>query len=221
MFVILLGPPGAGKGTQADLLAARLQVPKISTGDLFRDQISRGTPLGVEVARFINAGQLVPDATTLRVLEERLGRPDAHDGAVFDGFPRTIPQAEALDALLAGVGRQVDRVIDVSVPTEEIVQRVAGRLICRNCHATYHELFAPSKVAGICDRCGRAELYRRPDDQPDAIRTRLRVYAEQTEPLIDYFARHHVLVAVDGAKPREQVTRALLAALDGQAAKGA
>jgi adenylate kinase len=219
MFVILLGPPGAGKGTQADLLAARLGVPKISTGDLFREEISRGSSLGDEVAQFINAGQLVPDATTLRVLEERLGRPDARAGAVFDGFPRTIGQAEALDRLLSGSGRHLERVIDVDVPTEEIVQRVAGRLICRRCHATYHELFAPPKVPGVCDRCG-GELYRRPDDQPEAIRTRLRVYAEQTAPLIDYYRQHGLLVSVDGAKPRDEVTSALLIALDGAARTG-
>ena len=219
MFVILLGPPGAGKGTQADLLAARLGVPKISTGDLFREEISRGSSLGDEVAQFINAGQLVPDATTLRVLEERLARPDARSGAVFDGFPRTIGQAEALDGLLSGSGRHLERVIEVDVPTEEIVQRAAGRLICRNCHATYHELFAPPKVPGVCDRCG-GELYRRPDDQPEAIRTRLRVYAEQTAPLIEYYRQHGLLVSVDGAKPRDEVTTALLAALDGAARMG-
>jgi adenylate kinase len=215
MFVILLGPPGAGKGTQADLLAARLGVPKISTGDLFRDEIGRGTPLGTELAGYINAGQLVPDGTTLRVLEERLGRPDAASGAVFDGFPRTIGQAEALDRLLTDSGRHLERVIDVDVPTEEIVQRVAGRLICRRCHATYHELFAPPKVAGACDRCG-GELYRRPDDQPQAIRTRLRVYGEQTAPLIDYYRQHGLLASVDGAQARDEVTSALLAALDGR-----
>jgi adenylate kinase len=220
MFVILLGPPGAGKGTQADLLAARLGVPKISTGDLFREEISRGSPLGDEVAQFINSGQLVPDATTLRVLEGRLGRSDASGGAVFDGFPRTIGQAEALDKILTASGRRLERVIDVDVPTEEIVQRVAGRLICRRCHATYHELFAPPKVPGVCDRCG-GELYRRPDDQPEAIRTRLRVYGEQTAPLIDYYRQHGLLVSVNGAQPRDEVTSALLSALDGASAKGA
>ena len=214
MFVILLGPPGAGKGTQADLLAARLGVPKISTGDLFREEISRGSPLGAEVAQYINAGQLVPDETTLRVLEGRLRRPDAAAGAVFDGFPRTIGQAEALDRILTDAQRQLERVIDVDVPSEEIVQRVAGRLICRRCHATYHELFAPPKVAGVCDRCG-GELYRRPDDQPEAIRTRLRVYTEQTAPLIDYYRGHGLLVSVDGNQPRDEVTAALLTALDG------
>jgi adenylate kinase len=219
MFVILLGPPGAGKGTQADLLAARLGVPKISTGDLFREEISRGSSLGDEVAKVINAGQLVPDATTLRVLEERLGRPDARTGAVFDGFPRTIGQAEALDALLTGSGRHLERVIDVDVPTEELVRRMAGRLICRRCHKTYHEVFDPPPKSGVCGRCG-GELYRRPDDQPDAIRTRLRVYAEQTAPLIDYYRQHGLLVSVDGAKPRDEVTTALLAALNGASRKG-
>jgi adenylate kinase len=218
MFVILLGPPGAGKGTQADLLAERLRVPKISTGDLFREEIGRASPLGVEVSTFINAGQLVPDATTLRVLEERLKRADAVGGAVFDGFPRTIGQAEALDRILTDTDRRLERVIDVEVPTEQIVQRVAGRLICRRCHATYHELFAPPTVAGVCDRCG-GELYRRPDDQPEAIRTRLRVYVEQTAPLIDYYRQHGLLASVDGAQPRDEVTVALLSALAGTVPK--
>jgi adenylate kinase len=220
MFVILLGPPGAGKGTQADLLAARLRVPKISTGDLFRDEIGRETPLGSEVATFINAGRLVPDETTLRMLAERLGRSDARAGAVFDGFPRTIGQAVALDEILSKANKRVDRVIDVDVPTEEIVQRVAGRLICRNCHATYHEAFAPPKVSDVCDRCGRQELYRRPDDQPQAIRTRLKVYQEQTAPLIDYYRSRHVLATVDGARPRDEVTSALVTALDGSTPSG-
>lgn len=214
MFVILLGPPGAGKGTQADLLAARLGNPKISTGDLFREEMARGTPLGHDVAAYINQGKLVPDVTTLQVLGTRLAKPDAADGAVFDGFPRTIRQAEALDEILSRLGKRLDRVIDVSVPVDDIVQRMAGRLICRRCHATYHETFAPPTVAGVCDRCG-GELYRRSDDQPEAIRTRLRVYAEQTAPLIEYYQGAGVLATVDGAQPKDDVTAALMAALNG------
>jgi adenylate kinase len=160
----------------------------------------------------------VPDATTLQVLRSRLALPDTADGAVFDGFPRTIVQAEALDDTLRKLGKRVDRVIDVSVPVEDIVKRVSGRLICRRCHATYHETFAPPKVAGVCDRCG-GELYRRADDQPEAIRTRLKVYAEQTAPLIDYYQRAGVLVTVDGAQARDDVTAAMMAALSDTAPK--
>jgi adenylate kinase len=153
------------------------------------------------------------------MLEQRLGRSDAQRGAVFDGFPRTIGQAEALDDLLTRSARHLERVIDVDVPTEELVRRMAGRLICRRCHKTYHELFDPPPEGGACGRCG-GELYRRPDDQPEAIRTRLRVYAEQTAPLIDYYRQHGLLVSVDGGRPRDEVTAALLAALDGAASKG-
>lgn len=213
MFVILLGPPGAGKGTQADLVSARLGVPKISTGDLFREEIARATPLGDELASVINGGRLVPDDVTLRILRARLGKADAVDGAVFDGFPRTTHQAEELDRLLAERGRHLSRVIDVDVPTEEIVQRVAGRWICQRCHASYHDTFAPPRVAARCDKCG-GELFRRPDDEPSAIRTRLRVYAEQTAPLIDYYQRGGLLVTVDGAVAKDAVTAAVLGALD-------
>jgi len=213
LFVVLLGPPGAGKGTQADLVSARLGVPKISTGDLFREEIARATPLGDQLASVINGGRLVPDDITLRILRARLGKADAVDGAVFDGFPRTIHQARELDRLLAKRGQHLGRVIDVVVPTEEIVQRVAGRWICQRCHASYHDAFAPPRVAGSCDKCG-GKLFRRPDDEPSAIRTRLRVYAEQTAPLIDYYQRSGLLVTVDGAVAKDAVTAAVLGALD-------
>lgn len=212
MFVILLGPPGAGKGTQADLLAAGLRLPKVSTGELFREAMAKGSPLGVEVARYIDHGQLVPDEITIDVLSERLARPDAQRGAVLDGVPRTIRQAEALDRLLAARGEEQVRVIDVEVPIDELLRRLAGRWTCRRCHATYHEIDAPPRVAGVCDRCG-GELYQRSDDTLAAVRTRLQQYRERTAPLLDFYRRRGLLNVVHGAQPRDGVTRALLAAL--------
>lgn len=214
MFVILLGPPGAGKGTQADLLAAQLGVPKISTGELFREQIALGTGLGKYVAQYIDRGVYVPDQTTMEVLARRLDQPDAAAGAVFDGFPRTIPQAEALDRLLTERERRVDRVIDVRVPEDELLSRLAGRWTCLRCHATYHTVNAPPRVRGVCDRCG-GELFQRTDDSAEAVGTRLKVYRERTQPLIEYYRRAGILTAVDGAQPKQDVTRALVSALDG------
>ncbi len=216
---MLLGPPGAGKGTQAELLARRLAVPRISTGDLFREAIANDTPLGREVAGYINKGDLVPDATTLEVLSERLSQTDAGHGAIFDGFPRTVPQAEALDRLLADRGAHLTRVVDLDVDEAELLRRLAGRWTCRKCGATYHDLFAPPRVPGVCDRCG-GELYQRPDDRPEAVRVRLQVYRERTAPLVDYYARHGLLRAIDAAGSREAVTEALLRAVDGVAQAG-
>ena len=209
MFVILLGPPGAGKGTQARLVADRLGVPTVSTGELFREEMAAGSELGQYVGSFINAGKLVPDATTLEVLQSRLGRPDAANGAVLDGFPRTVHQAEELDEMVS-----VDRVVDVVVPEEELLRRLSGRWTCRDCHATYHEIAAPPRMAGRCDRCG-GELYQREDDAADAVRTRLRVYHERTAPLVAYYGDQGKLVSIDGVQPPERVTQALLDAIDG------
>jgi adenylate kinase len=214
MFVILLGPPGAGKGTQARLLAGRLGIPTVSTGDLFREEMATDSPLGQHVGSFINAGRLVPDDTTLDILQARLARPDAARGAVLDGFPRTVRQAEELDRLLERAGKRVDRVVDVVVPEEELLRRLSGRLTCRNCHATYHETAAPPRVPGRCDRCG-GELYQREDDAAEAVRTRLRVYRERTAPLVDYYRGQDKLRAVDGDQAPTLVTQQLLRAVDG------
>ncbi|HEV8633276.1 MAG TPA: adenylate kinase [Chloroflexota bacterium] len=217
MFVILLGPPGAGKGTQARLIGERLGVPTVSTGELFREEMATGSALGQLVGTFINTGRLVPDDTTLGVLQARLARPDAVRGAVLDGFPRTVRQAEELDRLLSGQGKRVDRVVDVVVPEDELLRRLSGRLTCRNCHATYHETAAPPRVPGRCDRCG-GELYQREDDAPEAVRTRLRVYRERTAPLVDYYRRQGKLIAVDGDQPPPVVTHQLLRVIDGAGA---
>ena len=216
MFVILLGPPGAGKGTQAELLAASLGVPKISTGELFREAMAQGTALGQDVATYIDRGQLVPDETTMGVLRKRLENPDAEAGAVLDGFPRTIKQAEQLDCLLDERGSTVDRVIDVDVPTAEIVRRLSGRWTCRNCNASYHEQFAPPKQPGLCDRCGGA-LYQRSDDRPEAITVRLDTYRQRTEPLVDYYKKALKLRVVAGNQPKDVVTRALISAVTDEA----
>jgi adenylate kinase len=219
VFVILLGPPGAGKGTQARLLAQGLGVPVISTGDLFREQIAAATPLGREVAQYINRGDLVPDATTLQVLRDRLGQPDAVRGAVFDGFPRTVAQAEALDSLLRERDARLTRVVDFEVDEAELLRRLGGRWTCRNCHATYHEIAAPPRVAGVCDRCG-GELYQRPDDTPEAVKVRLQVYHDRTLPLIEYYRAAGVLRSIDAARGRDEVTKSLLTAVDGAAPLG-
>jgi adenylate kinase len=216
VFLILLGPPGAGKGTQARLLANRLGVPAIATGDLFREQIAAETPLGHEVAEFINRGELVPDATTLQVLRDRLEQPDAGPGAVFDGFPRTVRQAEALDRLLDDRKARLTRVVDFEVPEDELLRRLGGRWTCRTCHSTFHEIAAPPKVAGVCDRCG-GELYQRPDDTPEAVKVRLDVYRDRTLPLINYYRSAGVLQSIDAARDHESVTQALLRAVDGAA----
>ena len=166
------------------------------------------------MAGYINKGDLVPDGTTLAVLGERLAQPDGARGAIFDGFPRTVGQAEALDKLLTERSARVTQVVDFAVDEAELLRRLAGRWTCRNCHATYHQLFAPPRVAGVCDRCG-GELYQRPDDTDEAVRVRLTVYRERTAPLVDYYTRHGLLRIIDAAKSREAVTEALLTAVDG------
>ncbi len=212
MFVILLGPPGAGKGTQARLLAESLGVPRISTGDLFREEMASGSALGRSVAAYMDAGQLVPDETTIALLQRRLRAADARGGHVLDGFPRTVRQAEELDRMLARRGQHLDRVIDLNVDTEALVERLAGRSMCPSCQATYHDRTAPPRRPGLCDRCGAA-LVKRADDQPETVRTRLRMYHENTEPLITYYDEAGILSIIDGAQPPEGVTRDMFAAL--------
>ena len=219
MFVILLGPPGAGKGTQARLLADRLGVPTVSTGDLFREEMAKASALGNTVGDFINRGDLVPDEITLQVLGERLKQPDASRGAVFDGFPRTVAQAQALERILEKRSGRLTSVVDFEVEESELLRRLAGRWTCRNCHATYHETAAPPREVGVCDRCG-GELYQREDDTDEAVRVRLAVYRERTAPLVDYYQRAHVLRRIDASQSREDVTKSLLGALDGSTPRG-
>jgi adenylate kinase len=203
--LVLVGPPGAGKGTQAEFIAAHLAVPKISTGDIFRANVAQGTPLGVEAKRYMDAGHLVPDEVTINMVGERLSESDAGDGFLLDGFPRTVPQANALDKLLADLGSGLDLVIELVVENEEVIRRLSGRRTCRGCGRIWHiEFDAPSRE-GVCDRCG-GELFQRDDDKAETIAERLKVYARDTAPLVDYFGAQGKLVGIDATGPVEDVT---------------
>jgi adenylate kinase len=202
--LVFLGPPGAGKGTQARALAQEWGVPHVATGDMLRAAAAAGTPLGRQARAFMERGALVPDDVIVGLIAERLAEPDAKRGFVLDGFPRTIPQAEALDRLLAERDQGLDRVIYFDVPEDELLRRLTGRRSCPACQATYHVTANPPRRAGVCDRCG-AELVQRPDDREDTVRTRLRVYADQTAPLLDYYRRRGLLVTVTGAGSIEAV----------------
>lgn len=195
MKIIMLGAPGAGKGTQAKLIAEKYGVPHISTGDIFRANIKNGTELGKEAKEYMDKGLLVPDELTVRLLLDRVAQDDCKNGYVLDGFPRTIPQAEVLDKELTKLGDSVDFAVDVDVPDENIIRRMSGRRACLNCGATYHIVNIPPKKEGICDVCG-SELVLRDDDQPETVKNRLKVYHEQTQPLIEYYTGKGVLRTV-------------------------
>ncbi|MER7331261.1 adenylate kinase [Micromonospora sp. NPDC047670] len=205
MRLVLVGPPGAGKGTQAEFVAAHLSVPKISTGDIFRSNVSQGTPLGVEAKRYMDAGELVPDEVTINMVRDRLAEPDAAEGFLLDGFPRTTPQAAALDKLLADLGTALDLVLELVVDDDEVIRRLSGRRTCRGCGKIWHVEFDATTREGICDRCG-AELFQRDDDKPETIATRLREYADKTAPLVDYYGAQGKLVGIDATGPVEDVT---------------
>ncbi|MFV2099866.1 adenylate kinase [Micromonospora sp. LOL_024] len=205
MRLVLVGPPGAGKGTQAEFIAAHLSVPKISTGDIFRANVSEGTPLGVEAKRYMDAGKLVPDEVTINMVRDRLAEPDAAEGFLLDGFPRTTPQAAALDKLLADLGTALDIVLELVVDDDEVIRRLSGRRTCRGCGKIWHVEFDPTSRDGICDRCG-AELFQRDDDKPETIAARLREYADKTAPLVDYYGAQGKLVGIDATGPVEDVT---------------
>ncbi len=212
MNLVLLGPPGSGKGTQAKRLSERLGVPHISTGDILREAVREGTPLGREAKRFMDEGKLVPDEVVIGIVRERLRGEDCEKGAIFDGFPRTVAQAEALDRIMEELGRRVDRVIDIEVSEGEVLRRLTGRRTCKNCGAMYHVVFNPPKEPGICDRCG-GELYQRDDDKEETIRERLKVYREQTEPLIDYYRSKGILYRVKGEGKIEDIEGEILRAI--------
>jgi adenylate kinase len=210
--LVLVGPPGAGKGTQAEFVAAHLTVPKISTGDIFRANVTDGTPLGVEARRFMDAGQLVPDEVTINMVRERLAESDAGDGFLLDGFPRTVPQAAALDKLLADLGVALDVVLELVVDDDEVVRRLSGRRTCHGCGKIWHLEFDQPTHEGVCDRCG-GQLFQRDDDKPDTVAERLRVYARDTAPLIDFYGSQGKLVGIDAAGPVEDVTERAIDAL--------
>lgn len=212
MKIIMLGAPGAGKGTQAKMIADKYGVPHISTGDIFRANIKNGTELGMEAKKYMDQGLLVPDELTVRILLDRVAQDDCKNGYVLDGFPRTIPQAEVLDSELTKLGDHIDYAINVDVPDENIVKRMSGRRACLTCGATYHIEHVPPKKEGICDVCG-SELVLRDDDKPETVKNRLNVYHEQTQPLIDFYTEKGVLKTVDGTVPIEEVFAAITAIL--------
>lgn len=208
MKIIMLGAPGAGKGTQAKKIAEKYQIPHISTGDIFRANIKNGTELGKKAKTYMDQGLLVPDELVCDLVVDRVQQEDCKNGYILDGFPRTIPQAESLDAALSALGESVDFAINVEVPDENIVNRMGGRRACVGCGATYHLMFAPTKVEGICDACGE-KLILRDDDKPETVQKRLGVYHEQTQPLIDYYNGKGILKEVDGTKSMEEVFQAI------------
>ena len=212
MKIIMLGAPGAGKGTQAKMIADKYGVPHISTGDIFRANIKNGTELGMEAKKYMDQGLLVPDELTVRILLDRVAQDDCKNGYVLDGFPRTIPQAEVLDSELTKLGDHIDYAINVDVPDENIINRMSGRRACLTCGATYHIEHVPPKKEGICDVCG-SELVLRDDDKPETVKNRLNVYHEQTQPLIDFYTEKGVLKTVDGTVPMEEVFAAITAIL--------
>ena len=209
MKIIMLGAPGAGKGTQAKKIAAKYDIPHISTGDIFRANIKNGTELGNKAKTYMDQGLLVPDELVVDLVVDRVQQDDCKNGYVLDGFPRTIPQAEALDKALAEFGDKIDYAIDVNVPDENIVKRMGGRRACVGCGATYHLVYAPTKTEGICDVCGK-ELILRDDDKPETVQKRLNVYHEQTQPLIDYYTTQGVLKTVDGTAALDKVFQAIV-----------
>lgn len=212
MKIIMLGAPGAGKGTQAQMIADKYNVPHISTGDIFRANIKNGTELGMEVKKYMDQGLLVPDELTVKILLDRVAQDDCKNGYVLDGFPRTIPQANVLEEALNKLGDKIDFAIDVDVPDENIIRRMGGRRACLSCGATYHIEHVPPKAEGICDRCGK-ELILRDDDKPETVKNRLDVYHDQTQPLIEFYGKKGVLKKVDGTVDMQDVFAAIVSIL--------
>ena len=213
MKIIMLGAPGAGKGTQAKMIADKYDIPHISTGDIFRANIKNGTALGMEAKGYMDQGKLVPDELTVKILLDRVSKADCRGGYVLDGFPRTIPQAEVLDKALTELNDKIDFAINVDVPDENIIRRMSGRRACLNCGATYHIAHVPPKAEGICDRCGN-ELILRDDDKEETVKNRLTVYHEQTQPLIEYYTAKGVLKDVDGTQDMQVVFDNIIACLE-------
>lgn len=209
MKIIMLGAPGAGKGTQAKKIADKYSVPHISTGDIFRANIKEGTELGRKAKTYMDQGLLVPDELVVELVVDRIKQADCENGFVLDGFPRTIPQAEALDAALKNIGEAMDYAIDVDVPDENIINRMSGRRACLDCGATYHLVTIPTKVEGICDVCG-SKIVLREDDKPETVQKRLEVYHAQTQPLIDYYQKQGILKTVDGTQLMDAVFNAIV-----------
>ena len=204
MNIILLGPPGGGKGTQAKKIVEKYGIPHIATGDILREAVAKGTELGKKAKEYMDRGELVPDEIVIGIVRERLKQPDCEKGFLLDGFPRTIKQAEALDEMLKELGKNIDAVIYIDVPEEEVVKRITYRRTCRNCGAVYHLIYAPPKEDNKCDKCG-GELYQRDDDKEEVVRQRFKVYMENTAPLIEYYEKKGLLYRVDGTKSIDEV----------------
>ncbi|WP_019415643.1 adenylate kinase [Paenisporosarcina sp. TG20] len=204
MNIILMGLPGAGKGTQADQIVEKYAIPHISTGDMFRYAIKEGTELGLKAKSFMDEGALVPDEVTIGIVRERLSKSDCKDGFLLDGFPRTVPQAEALDELLTDLNKNVKHVINIQVEQEELVKRLSGRRICKVCGTSYHLIFNPPQVDGVCDKDG-GELYQRPDDNPETVTNRLEVNMKQTQTLLDYYGKKNIITNIDGQQDIHKV----------------
>jgi len=209
MNIILLGPPGAGKGTQAKLLEETRGMVQLSTGDMLRNAIKNGEPLGVEAKKFMNEGKLVPDDLIIKMIAVRIKVPDCAKGFILDGFPRTVPQAEALDKMLAAAGKNLDAVIEIKVDEAALVERIAGRFTCAKCGAGYHSKFKPTKKKDVCDICGSTEFICRPDDNPDTLKTRLKAFREQTAPILPYYQQRGLLKAINGMASVDDVRKSL------------
>ena len=208
MKMILVGPPGAGKGTQAKRITERLNIPQISTGDMFRAAVKDGTEMGLKAKEYMDKGALIPDEVVIGVVKERVEKPDCIGGFILDGFPRTLDQARALDSLLKDMGEGIDHVVVIDVPDDDLVRRLSGRRTCRNCGYMYHEEFNPPKKPGICDKCG-GELYQRDDDKEETIRNRLKTYHAQTEPIINFYSKKGLVRKIDGTGSMKEVEEAI------------
>lgn len=215
MYILLMGPPGAGKGTQAAELVAKFQIPHISTGDMFRAAVTEGTELGKQAKACMDAGQLVSDSITIGIVKERLAKPDCHKGFILDGFPRTLQQANALTVTLSELKIKLDRVLNINVPVEDLIGRLTGRRICKGCGATFHVIFNPSAAGSNCEKCD-GELYQRADDTVETVTKRLTVYSDQTKPLIAYYEDHGLYTEIDGLQSIDKVLADIVTSLRGE-----
>ncbi|MDP1513209.1 adenylate kinase [Paenibacillus sp. CMAA1739] len=214
MNILIMGPPGAGKGTQADVIVKEFGIPHISTGDAFRLAMKQGTPIGIKAKEYIDKGELVPDDVTIGIVEERLQQPDCKKGFLLDGFPRTLAQAEALDQIMGRLNTKLDDVINLKVDRDNLLARITGRRVCKSCGASYHIVFNPPKVEGICDKDG-GELYQRPDDNEDSVRTRLDEYSNKTAPLLTFYENQNLLRHIDGEQDIDVVSQNIVSLLRG------